>query len=205
VIIRPLLLIILIHASLLCQAQGKWVLTKDVDGIKVYTRLLSTGKFKEVKVNFELSATENQLISVLQDIPHHKDWSYGTKHTYLINKKGKDTLIYYSEVALPWPLSNRDLVIELSFKNDTVNNMLHIRAKSIPGIMPVKSGLVRVPSSLATWDVTVLSPHLLRIEYILSADPGGALPAWLVNLSASVGPYNSFTKLRNIIGKQNVN
>lgn len=202
---KPLLLIILIHTSLLCLAQNKWVLTKDQDGIKVYTRLLSTGKFKEVKVNFELNATENQLVSVLQDIPNHKDWSYGTKHTYLISKTGKDTLIYYSEVALPWPLSNRDLVIELSFKKDSVNNMLHVRAKSIPGIVPVKSGLVRVPSSLASWEITVLSPHLLKIEYILSADPGGALPAWLVNLSASVGPYNSFTKLRKIIGKQKVN
>ena len=186
-------------------AQGKWVLTKEEDGIKVYTRLLNTGKFKEVKVDFELDATESQLVGVLQDITHHKDWSYGTKRTYLINKKGKDTTIYYSEVSLPWPLSNRDLVIELSFKKDTVNNVLHIRAKSIPGIVPVKSGLVRVPSSLASWDVTEMPHHLLKIEYILSADPGGALPAWLVNLGASVGPYNSFTKLKAIIQKQNLN
>jgi len=201
VIKRPLLLIILLHTSFLCLAQGKWVLSKEQDGIKVYTRLLSTGKFKEVRVDFELNATENQLVNVLQDITHHKDWSYGTKSTYVISKKGKDTIIYYSEVSLPWPLSNRDLVIELSFKKDTLNNMLHIRAKSIPGIVPVKSGLVRVPSSLATWEVTILPNHLLKIEYILSANPGGALPAWLVNLGASVGPYNSFTKLKAIIAK----
>ena len=189
----------------MCLAQGKWVLTKDQDGIQVYTRLLNTGKFKEVKVDFELDATENQLTSVLRDITHHKDWSYGTKRTYVISKKGKDTIIYYSEVSLPWPLSNRDLVIELSFKKDTVNNMLHIRAKSIPGVVPVKSGLVRVPSSIASWDVTPMPNHLLKIEYILSADPGGALPAWLVNLGASVGPYNSFTKLKAIIQKQHLN
>jgi len=189
----------------LCVAQGKWVLTKDEDGIKVYTRLLNTGKFKEVKAVFELYATESQLVGVLQDITRHKDWSYGTKSTYLISKRGKDTVIYYSEISLPWPLCNRDLVIELSFKKDTVNNVLHIRAKSIPGIVPVKSGLVRVPSSLASWDVTPMSNHLLKIEYILSADPGGALPAWLVNLGASVGPYNSFTKLKDIIQKQNLN
>ena len=189
----------------MCLAQGKWVLTKDQDGIKIYTRKLNTGKFKEVKVNFELAATENQLIGVLQNINHHKDWSYGTKRTYLISRKGKDTLIYYSEISLPWPLSNRDLVIELSFKKDTLNKMLHIRAKSIPGVVAVKSGLVRVPYSLASWDVTPMPNKVLKIEYILSADPGGALPAWLVNLSANVGPYNSFTKLRSIIQKQNIN
>lgn len=200
---KPLLSALLVCLCFSAFAQETWTLVKDQDGIKVYTRRIASEKFKEVRANFELNATEDQLIGVLQNIPHHKDWSYGTKRTFLISKKNKDTLIYYSEVSLPWPLSNRDLVIQLSFNRDTLDNTLHIRAKSIQGILPPKPDLVRVPFSLASWDVKILPNKLLAIQYTLSTDPGGALPAWLVNFAASVGPYNSFQKLKALISKEN--
>ncbi|MEO6849964.1 MAG: hypothetical protein ABI203_06380, partial [Mucilaginibacter sp.] len=168
---------------------------------KVYTRLLENEKFKEIKANFDLKATPEQLIGILQNVSHQKDWSYGTKTAYVINKKGKDTLIYYVEVSLPWPLSNRDLVVELTFKKDTINNTLRIQAKSIMGILPPKLNLVRVPFSLAIWDINILSDKLLKVQYTFSTNPGGALPAWLVNYAASVGPYNSFHKLKEVISK----
>jgi hypothetical protein len=197
------LLIALISLPLLCFAQEKWQLIKNEDGIRVYTRRLDNEKFKEVRAEFELNGTEDQLIAILQNISHQKEWSYGTKKTYLISKKNKDTLIYYSEVKLPWPLSNRDLVIELSFKKDTANKVLYIQAKSIPGILPDKPNLVRVPFSLASWDVKTMPNRLLKIQYTFSTNPGGDLPSWLVNFAASVGPYNSFQKLKKIIAKGN--
>ncbi len=202
---KLLLLIILVCGSIAGFSQGAWQLIKDQDGIKVYTRRQENEKFKEVRADFELNASEDQLIALLQNISHQKDWSYGTKKTSLIKRKSKDTLIYYSEVSLPWPLSNRDLVIELSFKKDTLGKTVRIQAKSIPGILPPKPGLVRVPFSLAIWDVDAVPNKPLKIQYIFRTDPGGALPAWLVNFAASVGPYNSFHKLKEIIARQSHN
>jgi len=200
---NPLLITLLVFSAVAGFAQhGQWQLAKDDNGVKIYTRRLPNEKFKEVRAIFELNATEDQLTNVLKDIPHHNNWSYGTKKTYVISKRGKDTIVYYSEVALPWPLSNRDLVIELTFRKDTVTNVLHIQAKSIPGTVPHYPDLVRVPYSLATWEVTPLMGKKLKIEYILSADPGGSLPGWLVNLGATVGPGNSFRKLMAIIDKK---
>jgi START domain-containing protein len=199
---RPGLLIFLITLSFLGRAQGGWQLARDDDGIAIYTRRLVTEKFKEIKVDFQLDATEDQLVGILQNIPHQKDWSYGTKRTFLITRKSKDTLIYYSEISLPWPLANRDLVIQLSFKRDSVEHTLRIQARAIPGILPDKPNLVRIPFSLAQWDIKAFPNKPLSVQYTLSTDPGGALPAWLVNLAATTGPYNSFKKLRELIGKQ---
>jgi hypothetical protein len=203
--IKKLLLLLFVFAGISFSglAQEKWQLIKNEDGIKVYSRRLGDEKFKEIRADFELNGTEDQLIGILQNINHQKDWSYGTKYTHLIRKKNKDTLIYYSEVSLPWPISNRDLVIELSFKKDTLNKTLVIKAKSIAGILPDKPHLVRVPFSLALWNVNVLPNKLLKVQYTFSTNPGGAMPAWLVNFAASVGPYNSFHKLKEIIRKEN--
>ncbi|HTD41706.1 MAG TPA: START domain-containing protein [Mucilaginibacter sp.] len=195
-------LIVLAIVPISSFAQKEWHLIKDEDGIKIYTRRLENVKFKEIRADFDLKATEDQLINILKNISHHKDWSYGTKKTFLISKKGKDTLIYYSEVSLPWPLSNRDLVIELSFKKDTLNKTMVIQAKSISGVLPDKPGLIRVPFSMALWDIRVQSDNLLKIHYTFSTNPGGALPAWLVNFAASTGPYNSFRKLKELVRKE---
>jgi hypothetical protein len=35
----------------------------------------------------------------------------------------------------------------------------------------------------------------INIVYTFDADPGGSLPAWLVNMFADKGPYESFKKL----------
>ena len=199
----PLIFLLLISIPAIGFAQSGWQLARTDDGIMIYTRRIPSIKFKEVKVDFEMDATMDQLVNILQDIPKHNTWSYGTKRTYVISKKGKDTIIYYSEIALPWPLSNRDAVIQISFAKDTVNNLLHIRAKSIPGVIPQYPDLVRIPNSLATWEVAQLPNKKLKIEYILSADPGGDLPGWLVNMGATVGPNNSFRKLREQIAKMN--
>lgn len=198
---RLQLLVVLVSISFLCSAQEKWQLIKNEDGIKVYTRRLENEKFKEVRADFELKATQDQLIALLQNITHQKEWSYGTKKTYMIDKKNKDTLIYYVEVALPWPMSNRDLVVELSFKKDTLNKTLFIQAKSIQGILPEKPNLVRVPFSLAQWDVSTQPNKHLKIQYTFSTNPGGTLPAWLVNFAAATGPYNSFHKLKELLQK----
>jgi len=199
----PLLFILLLSLSTAVFAQSDWQLTKSDDGILIYTRRVPSTKFKEVKVNFEVDGTADQLINVLQDVTHQNTWSYGTKSTRLIGKKGNDTILYYSEIALPWPLSNRDLVIQLSFAKDSLNHVLHIRAKSLSGVLPKYPDLVRIPYSLATWEVLQLPGKRLKIEYFLSADPGGALPGWLVNMGATVGPNNSFRKLREKIAQLN--
>jgi len=41
----------------------------------------------------------------------------------------------------------------------------------------------------------------ISIVYTFEADPGGNLPAWLVNSFADKGPYESFKKLAELLKK----
>lgn len=203
-LIRRLHLIIFLSiATVICIAQEKWTLKKNENGIAVYTRKLNSEKFKEIRVICEFEASADKLIEILQDVNHHKDWVYKTTQSYLISRKNKDTLFYYSKIDLPWPASNRDAVVQLSFRRDTVHKNLVIAVRSIPNLLPEKSNLVRVPYSLGLYDVTTLSGNRIKIDYTLSVNPGGSLPAWLVNYTATIGPYNTFKKLKELVEKKN--
>ena len=70
-----------------------------------------------------------------------------------------------------------------------------------PIICPEKSGKVRVTSSSISWNVTMPTTNTINIIYIFEAEPGGSLPAWVANMFADKGPYETFKKLGEILKK----
>ncbi len=195
------LTILLSIIQIICFSQEEWTLKKNENGIEVYTRKLNSEKYKEIRVICEMNGSADQLIKILQDVNHHKDWVYKTTKSYLISRKNKDTLFYYSQIDLPWPASNRDATVELAFAKDTANKKLNIAVRSIPNLLPEKQNIIRVPYSLGLYDVTTLPGNRIKIDYTLSVDPGGTLPAWLVNYTATIGPYKTFMKLKELVEK----
>ncbi len=193
--------LLVLALPLISRGQENWELKRDENGIAAYSRKLDNGRYKEIKVLCEIRCTAEQLMAALKDIDHQKDWSYATKSASIINRKPNGDLLYYAEIALPWPVSNRDVVIDLSFRRDSLSRQIHIRASSVPGALPEKKHLVRIPFSLAEWTVTPLVGNRVAIVYTFSANPGGELPAWLVNMAASTGPYQSFLKLKRMLEK----
>ena len=201
--IKQLILIIsvwILGCAAAC-AQGNWELKKNDNGIAVYTRKPLNGNLKELRVVCELDATQEQLIAAVQDIGNYSQWVYGSKQSVILKRPNPQTIIYYSEAHLCWPIKDRDLVVELSVNQNNETHVLNMQAKSLPAYLPQKNGFIRVPYSLANWVVTPAGESKVKVDYTFSVDPGGAIPAWLVNATLAVGPYNSFLKLKELLKK----
>ncbi|WP_345085630.1 START domain-containing protein, partial [Nemorincola caseinilytica] len=123
-------------------------------------------------------------------------WVYSTSSASIVKRLNNYELIYYTEKKMPWPLSNRDVVMQMKLVLDTVAGTLIMTAHSIENMVPLKSGVVRVPASEVTWKVSTISPGTMKIEYSAQADPGGTVPAWVTNMFLTKGPYETFTNLR---------
>jgi hypothetical protein len=178
-------------------AQNSWELKKNENGIEVYTRNASTGNLKELRVLCKLDATKDELISTLQDIANYSQWVFSNKKSVILKTLDPGRIIYYTQAHLPWPIKDRDLIVELDI--NSTPDILTILAKSIPDYLPQNSDYIRVPYSLATWHVTQAPNNKLKVDYTFSVDPGGNIPVWLVNATLAVGPYNSFVKLRELL------
>jgi hypothetical protein len=61
--------------------------------------------------------------------------------------------------------------------------------------------IVRIEKSSGEWLITPISKNEIRIEYVLQVDPGGDLPAWLINPFASKGLVETFKNLRKQLTK----
>jgi hypothetical protein len=179
-------------------SQRNWSLKREKDGIKVYSRTAKYSKFNELKVELEIKTTLPEFYSVIANVDKYPLWVYGTKSAAIIKRLSAEEVIYYSEFNAPWPFSNRDLYSRLKIIRDTVNNVITINSNGVPDFKPNKKGVIRVPHSASEWTVKAIDNSTLSIVYIVNIDPGGKLPAWLVNLFATSGPVESFNKLREL-------
>jgi hypothetical protein len=191
------LFIVLLFSLSIVMAQGSWELKKNENGIAVYTRKAATGNLKELRVLCELDATKAELIGILQNIANYNAWVYSNKKSVVLKTETPQKIIYYTISHLPWPIKDRDLIVELNISSAA--DVLNVQAKSIPNYLPANNSYIRVPYSLATWKVTQAPNNKLKVDYSFSVDPGGSIPAWLVNATLTIGPYNSFVKLRDVL------
>ena len=181
--------------------QDGWKLKTNKDSIAIFTRTFPDSKFKAIKVEVELDATLSQLVAVILDVNTGGEWVYSTKSSVLLKQVSPSELYYYSEVNVPWPAANRDFIAQLKAVQDSHSRVVTIYGPTFPDYLPVKKDIVRVRRSEGKWIISPVAKNRVRVEYTLRVDPGGDLPAWLVNMFASKGPYESFRKLKEQLQK----
>lgn len=179
--------------------QANWKLTRDKDNIKIYTAKDDASGFKRIKVEAVMEGTLQKLVAVLMDVSNNKQWVYNTKQSYIIDRRDAKEIVYYAETALPWPLSNRDMVIKMSFDLDTINHKLKVLAVGMPDSLPVKKGLVRIQKFRAAWNVQYDGTGKIRIDYFLAVNPGGNIPAGISNMFVAKGPFETFSNLSKVL------
>lgn len=179
--------------------QTDCILRKDDFGIRVYSCPSKHSKFKLIKAEFTVTATANKLTAMWLDPENYTKWQYNTVEANLIKRLNNNEIIYYTEVAAPWPVSNRDLVVHLKVSEDKQTKNLHVSANSVSDIVPLKEQKIRIPTSISSWKVTPINESQFNVEYSMEIDPGGYVPAWMVNMVAAEAPYESFRNFKKIV------
>jgi len=184
-----------------CLAQHNWKLEKSKNGINVYTAEAKGSSFKIVKVECNITGTYSKLISILTNVGGFHKWIYNNKRSQLLKQFTPYDFIYYSETSMPFPFSNRDLVIRMQIKTDSLPKFLTISGSHQKDYLPEIPGRQRLPFYKASWKVTMPTASTLHVSYLLELDPGGSLPAWLANSFADKGPFGTFNNLADLLKK----
>jgi len=193
----PYFLILLSFLSYSSPAQNNWILKKNKEGIQISTRHSDRSKFNDIKVEMDLPGNIYQLATILQDIAHYPQWSYSTKTAVLVKKVNPDKYIYYSNYSAPWPVADRDLYSIMETKIDSIVHSLKVISNGKSDYLPENNGLVRIPYSKSVWEITTVTPKIIHLIFVLELDPGGSVPAWILNLFSTKGPLVTFENLKH--------
>ena len=142
-----------------------------------------------------MTGTYTKLVALLTNVSQFNKWIYNTRASWILKQTTPLDFIYYSETHMPWPLTNRDAIIHMQIKTDSLPRMLIISGTGEADLLPRFISRVRVTNYKASWRVTMPSPQTIKISYILELDPGGSIPAGIANSFADKGPFGTFSNL----------
>lgn len=198
---KKLLALTIVLSSFFCYAQEEWKLKTDKENIKIYSKSTPESKVKSLKVVCAIDAKLTQLAALMLDINATTEWVYKTKSAIIQKQVSPSEIIYYSEIDMPWPLSNRDFIVRIKVSQDPTTKIITVNTENLPNYMPEKKDIVRVRHSDAQWVFKPLPKNQVAIEYTLVVDPGGSIPTWLVNMFSTKGPFECFKNLKEEIKK----
>lgn len=179
-------------------------LRKDSDGIKVYVCKSDNEKFKTLRAEFELENTSvDQLLEFLFNVEDYPKWQYNMISAKQLVRISDTEMNYQSSVDAPWPVDDRELIMNFKVNKDSGQDQTSIVIHNIPSDIPLSNGFIRVPFFFSTYHIQVIHATSLKITYNLKIDPGGSVPPWLVNIALAEGPYVSFKNLKKRISQVN--
>jgi hypothetical protein len=166
------------------------------DGIKVFACNNPKSTFRSVKAEFEVDVSIEKFKQALFDIPSYTQWQYKTVNPRVLERHNENELTYYAEIESPWPFSNRDLIARMRCERDSSDEGIRFIYRGQPDYLPISDGIMRVPSSASEFHVVSIAADRVHVIFYSTIDPGGQVPAWMINLVGCEGPFISFKKLR---------
>ena len=192
-----LLLLLFAPRSLAAEQGNAWEPIADKDGIQVWQKKVAGSPFVAFRGQMVMNASLKKLIAVLYDQERKLEWMHDCVANEVITKKKLGNVIIYNRTAVNVMfVSDRDVVVETQLTVLEKENRMRINAWSVEHPQkPEMDNVVRMPKLKLIWDFRVVNKDLTEVTYEVQTDPGGWLPAWLVNRVSRDIPYNSLHKL----------
>lgn len=149
-----------------------WELQKNEDGIQIFSRTLPGSKFKQRKGTAIINSDLNGVVALIKDAeagPLWIDRMIDFKSLKIVNEKEWYT---YSELEIPWPFENRDLITQNVISQDPKTRTVTITLTSLPKFIPVKEGKVRMGESEGSWTIEPFGKEQVKVTYLMWSEPG---------------------------------
>ncbi|MCU1279709.1 MAG: hypothetical protein JWM53_3255 [bacterium] len=180
------------------KSDGAWQFVKQSDGIVVERRIVAGSNLKEFRGSAVVQAPVAAILAVFSDVPHATEWMDSCNGSRTVDDVSDREKVVYNRTHAPWPVADRDAVLHNIVHFDEADRRVELQFWSVQSdkAPPVK-GVVRMPFLRGHWKLWPSADgSSTRVEYQVHANPGGALPDWLVNYVSRDLPFKTIEGLR---------
>jgi hypothetical protein len=178
----------------------EWRFVYEADGITVHKRIKEDIKFFEFKSTGVLRGEISDYLSVILDTEIMPDWAPQCLEAQNVESiNDRETIIYVACNGV-WPVADRDYVAKRTIISNSEKSTIRVNINLIenPGAPDIKSR-VHIPYLQCCWILKRINPSHTHVELRACVDPGGWLPAWLVNWGCRWIPYRYLKDLESKI------
>ncbi len=191
----------LLFAMFFGHSQKKTNLALDKEGIKIYLTKLDTTPFKEYKAIMTVKANIDTVAKQILDIKSLQKWNFKTRKSELIRKVSDTSWIFYMNHHLGWPVQDRDHVSKVTLIKKEAEQTITIFPAN--NVLKEKEGIIRLTNFKGFWYLKKISDNQTLVMQQIYGNPGGSIPAFMVNMVVTKGPFESFKELRKRVENLN--
>lgn len=184
------------------QAQDDWELRRRLDEMATYTRDRPGSHIKEVKLVMTVDASVDDINAVLNDATRQPEWVFRCVEGRDLGGDATDEgWHYYSRIAMPWPMDDRDLIARVEARPPAADSGVYVSESfAAPDRIDPVAECVRITDFDVRTEYRPLGDgERTEVTYVLHSEPGGKVPAWLVNLFVDKGPVETMTRLKALV------
>ncbi len=173
-------------ASPIIQGAGEpaWTEVAIDRGVTVWSRDRLGRVLPELRARGQIYGEIFHAMAVILDNERAPEWVPNCTESREIKRLDARTTWVYSVTDSPWPVSDRDTVVEVVAEKIETNHRYRVLTRAQPDLLPLVEGRVRIPYSEIYFLLKRVDADSIEIEYGLDVDPGGALPKWMVRRTA---------------------
>ncbi len=175
----------------------EWKLGKNSDGISIFTRKTDQSSIEQFRGTVKIESSMAAAVALIQDMDSVQKWIHYSKSGKTLTKNGKSSLTY-TITNLPWPLNNRDIVVNntLTQSND---GTVTIKFEGAPDSYPVTENMIRIRKLTGDWVLVPAENHMVSVTYTVLSEPGGRIPSWVVNMGIVDQPFITLQNMRKMV------
>ncbi len=182
-------------------AAQSWNFIKEEAGIKIYTCVENGKSLKSYRGVTDINAPAEKIFALLGNINNIDWWDKNlTQIKVLLYEKDK-RVQYYMVYDSPWPVTDRDLCVNVTIKIDSVTGERRINAVALNGVIPERKDMVRIKDYLQTWTIIPAGIEMTHVVLEGFVDPAGIIPNWISNKLIIESPIKAISGIKEHIGK----
>jgi short-subunit dehydrogenase len=176
---------------------GAWERVRTEDGIVVSRKEVPGSPFVAFRGEGDVDAPLLNVGSVLVDVPHEKDWIDGVVDARILHKVADTEYVMYSHLGMPVPLSDRELVTDVTLSLDPGAKTMTVHMRSVSDASAPQTSFVRAQLKDSVFVLSSIDGgRRTHVTAEIHCDPKGSVPAWIVNLFQRSWGYKTITSLR---------
>ncbi len=186
--------ILLLASSAVRSESAQWSLVEQEDGISIYTRQRGESPYLEIKAEMTINARAEDVAEAFGDGNGCAAWRAMCKSSNVIEIVGENERFVHMVLDMPWPISDRDLVMHVTDSMDTQLQQAFVQFTSASEKLPTDDW-VRAKAN-GEYLITVTDENQVHFVYIIHTDLGGNLSANMINPRVASSTIEDLQRLR---------
>jgi hypothetical protein len=197
--IIPLILVSVIGIASADEGTRPWKLDIDKNGIKIYTRPCDRSPINEFEGRCEIDASLYVIGMIMMDFTSYTKWVASCRDLQNLGCKDALHCTLYYVMDLPWPVTDRDAVLNASADLMLDRGRITANIQSSPDSAFSGDGkCVRLRSMEIRWVLEKITDNRTRVTFFSWAEPEGNIPAFVANMATGDMPYKTLLGLRKL-------